>query len=189
MYLGHDQFPRRAMTAVIRTAGSAEALAAPARQAIVDLDAALPMFRVKTMAARVETSLAERRFSTLLLVMFAALALGLAIVGVYGVIAYRVSQGTRELGIRLALGATPAGVARLVVRHASLLAGIGAVAGLVGALALGRVLESLLFGVNARDVLTLAAVPLLLVVVAVLAAAVPALRAARINPTEAIRAE
>lgn len=189
MYLGHRQFPRRAMTAVVRTAGPAEALTAPIREAIAGVDAALPMFRVKTMAARVETSLAERRFSTLLLVLFAALALGLAIIGVYGVIAYRVSQGTRELGIRLALGATPAGVARLVVRHAALVAVAGAAMGLIAAVALGRVLESLLFGVNARDVLTLAAVPLLLVAVAVLAAAVPALRASRINPTEAIRSE
>jgi predicted permease len=189
MYLGHRQSPRRAMTAVIRTTGSAEALTASVREAIAGVDAALPMFRVKTMAARVETSLAERRFSTLLLVLFAALALGLAIVGVYGVIAYRVSQGTRELGIRLALGATPARVASLVVRHAALLAVAGAIAGLIGALVLGRVLETLLFGVQSRDLLTLTAVPLLLVAVAVLAAAVPALRAARINPTEAIRSE
>jgi hypothetical protein len=189
MYLGHRQFPRRAMTAVVRAVGPAEALTTPVRETIAGVDAALPMFRVKTMAARVETSLAERRFSTLLLVLFAALALGLAIVGVYGVIAYRVSQGTRELGIRLALGATPGGVAGLVVRHAALLACSGAMMGLIAAVALGRVLESLLFGVNPRDVVTLAAVPVLLVAVAVLAAALPALRASRINPTEAIRAE
>jgi predicted permease len=189
MYLGHRQFPRRAMTAVVRTSGDPEALTASIRNEVQAVDAALPMFRVRTMASRVEASLAERRFSMLLLGLFAALALGLAIIGVYGVIAYRVSQGTRELGIRLALGATPGDVARLVVRYAAILAMLGVTIGLAGALALGRVVESLLFGVTARDVATFTIVPVALALVAVLASYLPARRASKIDPTEALRAE
>jgi predicted permease len=189
MYLGHRQSPRRAMTVVVRTAGNPEASTESIRQEIRSIDATLPMFRVKTMASRVETSLAERRFSTLLLGLFAALALALAIIGVYGVIAYRVSQGTRELGIRLALGATPGAITRLVVRYAAILALLGVTIGVVGALVLGRVVESLLFGVTARDIVTFTSVPAALALVAVLASYLPARRASRIDPTEALRAE
>jgi predicted permease len=189
MYLGHRQSPRRAMTVVVRTAGNPEASTESIRQEIRSIDATLPMFRVKTMASRVETSLAERRFSTLLLGLFAALALALAIIGVYGVIAYRVSQGTRELGIRLALGATPGAITRLVVRYAAILALLGVTIGVVGALVLGRVVESLLFGVTARDIVTFTLVPAALALVAVLASYLPARRASRIDPTEALRAE
>jgi predicted permease len=189
MYLGHRQFPRRAMTAVVRTSGNPEETTESIRREIQALDAALPMFRVKTMASIVEQSLAERRFSTLLLALFAALALALAVIGVYGVIAYRVSQGTRELGIRLALGATPGAVARLVVRYAATLALVGVAIGLAGALALGRVVESMLFGVSSRDLATLTLVPVTLALVAIFASYMPARRASRIDPTEALRAE
>ena len=180
---------RRAMTAVVRTSGPPEALTEPLRHEIQGVDATLPMFRVKTMASIVERSLSERRFSTLLLALFAALALALAVIGVYGVIAYRVSQGTRELGIRLALGATPGSVARLVVRYAATLALVGVAIGLIGALALGRVVESMLFGVTSRDLATFTLVPAALALVAILASYLPARRASRIDPTEALRAE
>lgn len=187
MYLGHRQFPRRAMTAVVRTSGSPEATTESIRREIQAVDSALPMFRVKAMASIVERSLAERRFSMLLLALFAALAL--AVIGVYGVLAYRVSQGTRELGIRLALGATPGAVAGLVVRYAATLALLGVAIGLAGALVLGRVVESLLFGVTGRDLATFTIVPAALALVAILASYLPARRASRIDPTEALRAE
>jgi predicted permease len=189
MYLGHRQFPRRAMSVVVRTSGNPDASTESIRREIQAVDPALPMFRVKTLASIVERSLSERRFSTLLLSLFAALALVLAVIGVYGVIAYRVSQGTRELGIRLALGATPGAVARLVVRYAAVLAVLGVTIGVAGAFALRRVVESLLFGVTSRDLATFTLVPAALALVAILASYLPARRASRIDPTEALRAE
>ncbi len=125
----------------------------------------------------------------LLLTLFAVLALGLAAIGIYGVMAYLVNQGTRELGIRLALGATPDGILLMVVQHGMLVALVGVAIGLVGAFTLTRLMRSLLFGVEATDPLTFAAIALLLTIIALVASYVPARRAARIDPIVSLRAE
>jgi putative ABC transport system permease protein len=147
------------------------------------------MYRVKTMAARVETSLAERRFSMLLLTGFAASALALAAIGTYGVMAYVVSQGTRELGIRIALGATPRRILALVVRQGLILTASGIGVGVAGALVLTRLLRGMLFGVSGADPLTYAAIAGMLALVSVAASAIPAHRAARTDALRSLRSE
>ena len=190
MYHWHKQRPSRALSVVIRTSASDVARLAPAaREVIRTLDPDLPIYNVKPMAARVEESLARRRFAMSLLSLFAALAFGLAGIGTYGVIAYLVSQGTREIGIRMALGATPQRVSRMVVRAGMAMAGLGIAAGLAGALVLTRFMASLLFGIDAADPATFAAIVALLALMALVATYVPARRAARIDPLISLRAE
>ncbi|MFZ0039104.1 MAG: FtsX-like permease family protein [Candidatus Acidiferrales bacterium] len=157
--------------------------------AIHSLDPDLPLYNVRTMQQRLNESLARRKFSMLLLTGFAAFALALATIGVHGVIAYLVNQGTRELGIRIALGASQRNVLALVVRQGMSLALTGVALGVAGALALTRVMQSLLFGVKATDALTFAAIPLLLTLIALLTSLVPARRAARIDPMISLRSE
>jgi predicted permease len=189
MYLAHTQYGTRAMNVVARSRVDPASLAAAARKEIRDLDADLPVYNVRTMTERVDESLARRRFSMLLLTIFAALASGLAAIGIYGVVAYFVSQGTRELGIRMALGATPGGVRALVVRQALVIVSTGVGIGLGGALAVARLMRSLLFGIAATDPVTFVSIPILLLLVALIASYVPARRAARIDPMVALRHE
>jgi ABC-type antimicrobial peptide transport system permease subunit len=189
MYFPHAQFPARAMNVVVRSAVDPATLTTSIRRVLREVDPDLPMYRVRTMEARVAESLARRRFSTLLLALFAGLALGLAAIGTYGVLAYLVSQGERELAIRLALGATPGNVVRLVVGHGLALAGSGLALGLLAAVVATRFLQSLLFEVHATDVVAFVGVPIGLAAVAGLAALVPALRASRIDPVRALAAE
>ena len=189
MYLPHLQFPTRTLTVVVRGPTSPEALTDSVRGQIRALDPELPMYRVTSMTARLDKSLAERRFSMLLLALFAALALGLATIGIYGVMAYFVTQGTRELGIRMALGASPRAILLLVVGQGAVVAAAGLVIGLGAAFALSRFMESLLFGVGATDPLTFTAIPLALALVALLACYLPARRAAKIDPTVSLRSE
>ncbi len=190
MYHWHKQRPSRALNVVMRAATSeAGALAPAARQIISDLDTDLPIYNVKTMVARVDESLARRRFAMTLLALFAALAFGLAAIGTYGVIAYLVSQGTREIGIRMALGATPERVAGMVVRGGMTIAAIGIAAGIAGALLCTRIMKSLLYDVEATDPLTFAAIIGLLAVMTLAATYVPARRAARIDPLISLRSE
>jgi ABC-type antimicrobial peptide transport system permease subunit len=133
--------------------------------------------------------MARTSFTVVLLALAGGMALVLGIVGIYGVIAYAVSQRTREIGIRTALGAQPAGVLRMFVRHGLVLAAIGGAVGLVAAAVLSRLMTTLLFGVTALDPITYAAVSVLLMMAAVLASYVPARRALSIDPVEALRAE
>jgi predicted permease len=189
MYLPHLQFPTRSMNVVVRSASAPEALTSSVRGEIAAVDADLPIFRVKSMQARVVESLAERRFSMLLLALFAGLALGLATIGVYGVMSYHVTQGTRELGIRMALGASPREILLLVVGQGAAVAAAGIAIGLAAAFGLGRFMQSLLFDVVATDPLTFVAVPLALGLVALVASYLPARRAARIDPTVSLRSE
>jgi predicted permease len=189
MYLAHAQYGTRAMNVVLRSGVEPTGLAAAARKEIRELDPDLPVYNVRTMTERVDASLALRRFSMLLLSIFAALASGLAAVGIYGVVAYFVSQGTRELGIRMALGASPAGIRALVVRQALVIVSSGVAIGLAGALIVARLMESLLFGIGATDPLTFASIPALLAFVALVASYVPARRASRIDPMLALRHE
>jgi predicted permease len=188
MYHWHKQRPSRALNIVVRTGTSEPAAAAPAVRAVLkELDPDLPIYNVKTMQARVEESLARRRFAMTLLSLFALLAFGLAAIGTYGVMAYVVSQGTREIGIRMALGASPRTVARMVIRSGMMIAGIGIAAGVAGALLFTRFMQSQLFNVEATDPLTFAAIVGLLALTALLAAYVPARRAARIDPIDVLR--
>ena len=189
MYLPHAQFPARAMNVVIRSATEPAALTAAVRLALRQVDPHLPMFRVRTMETRVDDSLARRRFLMVLLALFAGLALALATIGTYGVLAYLVSQGTRELAIRMALGATVGDVLRLVVGHALAITTAGIALGLAGAWMTASVLETLLFEIRASDPLTFAAVAVALGVVSLAAAITPALRAARIDPVRSLAAD
>jgi len=134
-------------------------------------------------------SLAFHRFLMLLLVAFAGLAVALAAVGIYGVMSYLVTQSTREIGVRIALGAQPRQVLCVVIRHGMLLAGLGAIVGVAGSLALTRLLGSQLYGVKPTDALTLAGVTTLLLLVALAACFIPAHRASRVDPMVALRYE
>jgi putative ABC transport system permease protein len=177
------------MDVVVRTDASPEALLPAIRQKVCELDAELALANVRTMDQWLSNSAAQPRLNTLLLTIFAFVALVIAAIGIYGVIAYSVSQRTREIGVRMALGATPRGVLRLVVGEGMKLALIGIGAGLLGGLALGRTVSSLVFGVPVRDPLTFTAVALALAAVALAACAIPALRASRVDPMVALRYE
>ncbi len=182
MHLPHTQYPRRAMNVVVKSDRDPTVLTSGLRAAIRATDPDLPLYGVETMTQRVDDSLARRRFSTLLLTMFAGLALVLATVGIYGVMAYLVSQGTRELGIRMALGAPPAAVKRRILRSGLAITAPGLALGVAGALALTRFMDSLLYEVAPTDPLTFGAIPLLLGAAALGASYLPARRAARIDP-------
>ncbi|MDQ3746509.1 MAG: ABC transporter permease, partial [Acidobacteriota bacterium] len=172
-----------------RTSGDAGELAAAMRREIRAVDEELPVYDVRPMTELVASSLAQRRFSTWALAVFAAAALLLAGVGLYGVISYSVTQRTYEIGVRVALGARAGDIRKLVVRQGLALAGAGVLLGLFAALALTRVLAGLLYGVSAADPLTFAGVALLLLAVAFAACLVPARRATRVDPMVALRHE
>ena len=187
MYFPHSQYPARAMNVVLRTDTDAASYADAARRELRAVDPGLPTYRERTMMDRVDESLARRRFAMLLLTVFAVLAVGLAVVGVYGVMAYLVSQGTRELGIRLALGATPRAIMTLIISHATVVSAAGLFVGVVGALILTRFMQSLLYQVEATDPLTFVAIPVVLGAAALAATYLPARRAAQIDPLLTIR--
>ncbi|MCC7181277.1 MAG: ABC transporter permease [Acidobacteria bacterium] len=189
MYFPQTQVPVRAMNLVLRSGTPPGALTAAVKSALAEIDPDLPIYRVRTMEERVAESVARRRFAMLLLALFAVVAVGLAAIGVYGVLAYLVSQGTRDLGIRMALGATRGAVLRLVVGGGMAVALTGVAIGLAGAAALAGLVESLLFGVAPLDPATFGAVASLVVIVAVVSSYVPARRAARIDPAICLRAE
>ncbi|HEX4604228.1 MAG TPA: FtsX-like permease family protein, partial [Candidatus Angelobacter sp.] len=177
------------MNVVLRTTTDPAALASAVNHELHELDRDLPMFRVLTMEQRVAGSLARRRFSTILLGAFAGLALALATIGIYGVMSYLVNQGKREIGIRMALGATQHGILKLIVKQGLILALLGVLVGLLAAFAFTRVVSVFLFGVAATDPVTFAAIAFLLVAIALLASYLPARRAARIDPMISLRSE
>jgi predicted permease len=188
-YLPQTQYPTRAMNVVVRSGSDPAALAAAVKQQVHELDSDLPLYNVITMQSRLDESLAQRRFTMLLLGVFAAIALALATIGIYGVMAYLVSQGTRDIGIRMALGATPRSVLLLIVSKGMLLAVCGAVLGVAGAFGVTRLLRSLLFGVGATDAVTFVGIPSVLILVTLVASYIPALRASRIDPAQSLRHE
>jgi predicted permease len=179
----------RTMYVLVRTTGNPSALVQALNTAVAQVDRDLPLFDVKTMDERLARSLATSRFNTLLLTLLGAIGLALAATGIYGVIAYFVSQRTQEIGVRMALGASAASVVRLVLGQALRPVAIGAVLGVAAALGGSRVLSSQLFGVSPTDPLTIAAVLATLIGVAVVASTVPARRAAAIDPTRALQSE
>ena len=174
---------------VVRTDGDPAALKAMVARTIRATDAQVPLGRVRTMDEVLDGSIELQRFVTLLLAAFAGLAVTLAAVGTYGVMSYLVAQSTREIGVRIALGALPRQVLGVVIGRGMLLAGIGVAVGLAGALVLTRLLSSQLYGVKPTDVLTFAAVTALLLLVALAACFVPARRATRVDPMVALRYE
>ncbi len=189
-YLPYQQATLSFMSLIVRSKnGNPTALVAGAREAVAQLDKDLPITDIKPMTAWLAASVAPRRFNLLLLGAFGLLALCLATVGIYGVMSYAVAQRTHELGIRLALGAQPRDVLRLVVGQGLMLTLLGVAAGLLGALALTRVLASLLFSVTATDPLVFAGMALLLMLVALGACYLPARRATKVDPLIALRHE
>jgi len=177
------------LTLVVRTSGDPSALAPAIRRIVSSMDHGVPVSQVQTMEEVVAQSTAAPRFYLLLLSAFAVVAVVLAAVGIYGVMSYSVSRRTNEIGIRMALGAKPRDVGRLIVGQGMAVAVGGAVVGLVGALGLTRLMSSLLYGVGASDPATFLVVSLLLGAVALAASYIPARRATRIDPLTALRCE
>jgi putative ABC transport system permease protein len=189
VYWPHPELVMSGMTILVRTANDPRLIAPAARAALQQLDPELPLAGVATMDQLLADSLSRSRFTMLLLGIFAAVALVLAAVGIYGLIAYSVTQRTQELGIRIALGAQRRDVLRLVLTQGTRLTLLGVAVGVLAALALSRLLSTLLFAISAADPLTFAAVAGLLAFVALLACFIPARRATRVDPIIALRYE
>jgi predicted permease len=174
---------------VARTTGDPATVARAMVKKMHELDPSLTVFDVQTMSDRMSGSMARQRFATTMLGVFAAFALLLAVVGIYGVMSHLVAQGSHDIGIRMALGAERSGILLMVLRQGTELAVAGVVAGLLGAVALTRVMASLLFGVSTTDALTFSLVPVVLIATAMVATYIPARRATRVDPTVALREE
>ena len=189
VYLAMSQHPMTSLSIVVRTNGDPASLAPGLRNIVRDLDREVPVYSVQSMSERVASSLGRERFFATLIAVFAAVALLLSAVGLYGVIAYAVTQRTHELGVRVALGASATRISRMVIGEGVALTAAGLTVGIAGAVSVGKLLSTFLFGVNATDSLTLAGVVGALVVVAVLASWLPARRAARVDPLVAMRGD
>ena len=183
------QSPRGGMSLVVRGAADLTSLVASVRGAAQAVDPALPVFNVKTMETVIADSVSGSRLNALLLGLFAALAMALSALGIYSVMSYTVEQNTREIGVRMALGARGADVLKLVVGQGLALTAMGLVVGLTTAFELTRLMENLIFGVSATDPATLIATPLILTLVALLACYVPARRATKVDPLVALKYE
>jgi putative ABC transport system permease protein len=175
------------MWVVARTDGNPADLMTEARQVVRSLDPAMPAYSMKTLEDVISESIAPRRFPMLLLGLFAAIALGLAAVGLYGVVAYGVSLRTQEIGIRMAIGAGRGDVMRMIITGGMRVALVGVVVGIGGALALSRLMRTMLFEVTAVDPASYVATALMLLAVAALACYIPARRAMRLDPLSALR--
>jgi putative ABC transport system permease protein len=189
VYFPHRQAPDRRMFVFARTSGDAMALARAAQAQVWAIDRDQPVASVRTVAETISRSEANRHFLALLLEIFAAVALALAVVGVYGVVAYATAQRTQEIGIRMALGADRRAVLRMVLESGMKIVAGGLALGLVAAFAVTHVLSGLLFGVGARDPVTFLVVAAGLGTVALLASSIPACRAARVEPVAALKGE
>jgi putative ABC transport system permease protein len=189
VYWPHPELAYSAMTLVVRTETDAAAFAPTARNVIRNLDSEQPIAEVRTMESLLASSMARTRFNTLLLTLFAAVAMILASIGIYGVMSYTVTQRTHEIGIRMALGAQSGDILKFIVGQGMLLALTGLGIGLATAFGLTRLMKTLLFEVSANDPLTFLVVSLILTGVALLACWVPARRATKTDPMIALRYE
>jgi putative ABC transport system permease protein len=193
LYLSYRQLPpsfaMNFMSIAVRSTGDPLLMARSVREALHTVDKDMPMSNIKSMDELLESSLGQRRLSMILLGAFSGIALLLASLGIYGVLAYSVTQRSRELGIRMALGAARARVLRLVIGQGMALAAVGILIGLLGAFLLTRLLGSQLYSVTATDPLTFVGVSVLLAAIAFVATLVPALRATRVDPVVALREE
>jgi predicted lysophospholipase L1 biosynthesis ABC-type transport system permease subunit len=189
LYYPFAQTTRVNLILVMKTAGDPTALAGGVREAVRSADPEQPVFDIRTMQQRMDEVAQSRRAPMLLLSLFSGVALLLAVLGVYGVLAFSVAQRTSEFGVRIALGASAGDIARLVLRQGARLVLLGIGVGLTGFLALSQVVGRLLYGVAATDPATLALAPIVLALAAFAACLVPVRRAVRINPLEALRAE
>jgi putative ABC transport system permease protein len=177
------------MSLVVRTQADPATIIGPLRDAIQKFDSAIPVYNIATINDRMQTNVAEARSYSILLALFAALALVLAVIGIYGVISYWVTQRTQEMGIRMALGARAQDVLSLVVREGLRLMALGVGAGILGSLVVARAIRGMLFGISAADPVTYAGLALALLAVGALAAYVPARRATQVDPMTALRYE
>lgn len=189
LYFPYAQTPRLNLYLVVKTAGDPAALTAAVREAVRSADPEQPVFDIRTMQQRMDEIAQSRRAPMLLISLFSGVALLLAVLGVYGVLAFSVAQRTTEFGVRLALGATAGSIAALVLRQGTRLVLLGIGAGLAGYLALSSLVGKLLYGIAPTDPLTLAFAPIVLATAALLACWLPARKATRVNPIEALRAE
>ena len=187
VYLPYEQSPVTSVTLIVRAEKDPAALSAGLREAVKAADPDVPLYAVRTLAEIVSDRTAERRLAVMLISVFAAVALLLAAIGIYGVMSYAVAQRTQEIGIRMALGAERHDILRMVLRHGSLMAAAGVGIGLLTALGLARLITSLLFQVSATDPPTFSIVPVVLAAVALLACYIPARRATRVDPLVALR--
>ncbi|HET9452686.1 MAG TPA: FtsX-like permease family protein, partial [Gemmatimonadaceae bacterium] len=195
LYLLNEQLPRLVgfsftqMNMVLASSRPLEALAPAIRQVVREADPALPIIQLRTMEEVVGASVTRQRFLSMLLGIFAAVALTLAAIGTYGILSYMVTERQREIGIRLALGADNSQVMRLIMGQGLAIAAVGIVLGVGGAYALSRLTASLLYGVSPSDPITFVTVAAVITVVAMAACVVPTFRAMRVDPLEAIRAD
>jgi putative ABC transport system permease protein len=189
IFLPHLQGGEPPTTLAIRTVGDPMVVVSAVREAIKRLDENLPPYNIKTLEQRISDSVARRRFLVSLMSLFALLALALAATGIYGVLSYLVTQRTREIGIRLALGATAGDVIRLILKQAMVLILAGTTFGLVGAVASTRLIKTLLYGVSTTEASVFAGTAVLLALTALLAAYIPGRRATKIDPWVALRHE
>jgi predicted permease len=189
VYWNYKQLPQSTMHVVVKTAANNTQAVSAVRNALKQGDPELPLFDVRTMTERVTRSVRDRRAAMVICLIFALLALTLSAIGIYGVLAYTVTQRTREFGIRMALGASAGGVVGMVIRYGVRLAAIGLALGVAGALAVTRLMTNMLYGVRPTDPLVFGSVAVGLMVVAVAASVVPSVRISRIRPANALRYE
>jgi putative ABC transport system permease protein len=190
VYIPYAQSPfLRGLTVLVLMSGDIAATAPRVRTAIAQIDRTQPVFAVATLKERLAESIASRRFNMFLLGTFAVAALLLALVGIYGVVAYSITQRTREIGVRIALGARAAQVTRMIIRQGMGVVLVGALAGLIAASALTQGMKSLLYGIEPTDVPTMVGVTFLLAAGGLVATLVPAMRSARVDPSVTLRSE
>jgi putative ABC transport system permease protein len=185
-YFTYRQAPRGFQTIVAKTGLDAASLTAPIRDVLTKIDPEVPLFGAETLQQRMDDSLVARKAPMTLLLVFAGVALFLAVIGIYGALAYSVTQRTREMGIRMAMGSDPGSIFRIVVTQGLRVTGAGLVLGILAALGLVRLIQSMLFGVQATDLRVMGVVAAVLALVAFVACVIPARRATRVDPVSAL---